>query len=124
MKNLKRDLQTVKKDITGLIKKVEKLITAVDKVGQPKTVKKAVAKKAVARKPIKASAKKKAAKKQGKPTAIDAVLSVISRSRKGVDVAGLRMKTGFKDRKIYDIVKVLKKKGKIKTAGIGIYIKM
>jgi len=41
MKNLKKDLQTVKKDITALIKKVEKLITAVDSAGKPKTVKKA-----------------------------------------------------------------------------------
>jgi hypothetical protein len=32
-------------------------------------------------------------------------------------------KTGFNKRKIYDNVKVLKKRGKIKSAGIGVYVK-
>jgi hypothetical protein len=32
-------------------------------------------------------------------------------------------KTGFNKRKIYDNVKVLKKRGKIKSVGTGVYLK-
>ena len=129
--DLKKDLQAVNRELKALSKKVDKLMTT-GKTVKPKAVKKTVAKKTVAKKAmkkapakkiVKSSVKKPAAKKVVKVTAIDTVLSIINRSKKGVDVAGLKKKTGYKDRKIYDIVKALKIKGKIKTAGIGIYVK-
>lgn len=129
--DLKKDLQAVNRELKALSKKVEKLLKTAG-TEKPKVVKKTVAKKTVAKKAlkktlakktIKPAAKKPATKKAAKVTAIDTVLSIINRSKKGVDVAGLKKKTGYKDRKIYDIVKALKIKGKIKTAGIGIYVK-
>ena len=132
MKNLKKDLQTVIRELKALTKKVDKLVTTTGKTVKPKAAKKTVAKKttvkkavkkAPAKKTVKPAAKKTVVKKQAKVTATDTVLSIINRSKKGVDVAGLKKKTGYKDRKIYDIVKTLKKKGKIKTTGKGVYVK-
>ena len=44
------------------------------------------------------------------------VLAVIKRSRKGVDVATLRKKTGFESRKISGIVQRFKKRAKSRIA--------
>ena len=78
-------------------------------------MKKAVAKKVAVKKP--------ASKKPVKLTAANTVLGVIKRSKKGVDVSTLMQKTGFNKRKIYDNVKILKTRGKIKSTGIGVYMK-
>ena len=133
MENLKKNLQTVNKDLKALSKKVDKMIVAVGKLEKPKAakkpktkvvkrkpVKKAVAKKIAVKKP---AAKKPAAKKPVKLIAADTVFGFIKRYRKGVDVSTLMEKTGFNKRKIYDNVKILKKRGKIKTVGKGVYVK-
>ena len=70
----------------------------------------------------KIAVKKPAAKKTTK-TAIDTVLAIIRRSEKGVDTATLKKKTGFKDQKVYNTVSKLKKQGKIKSVGRGVYVK-
>ena len=135
MENLKKNLQTVNKDLKVLSKKVDKMIVAVGRLDKPKAVKVKPVKKTVAKaKPVKKVAAKKAppkrivvkkpaAKKPVKLTAADTVFGFIKRYKKGVDVSTLMEKTGFNRRKIYDNVKVLKKQGKIKNAGIGIYVK-
>jgi predicted nucleic acid-binding Zn-ribbon protein len=135
MKNLKKNLQSVNKDLKALAKKVDRMTVTVGKLEKQKTLKTKPVKKTVAKaKPVKkvaakkapvkkAAVKKPAAKKPVKLTAADTVLGVIKRYRKGVDVSTLMEKTGFNKRKIYDNVKVLKKRGKIKSAGIGVYVK-
>ena len=76
------------------------------------------------RKAKKAPAKKAPAKKTAKTgTASDAVLAVINRSKKGVNSATLAEKTGFDNKKIANIVFKLRKQGKIKSVGRGIYTK-
>ena len=115
MKNLIKNLQAANKDLKALSKKVDKLIVEVGKLEKPKSVKKTVAK----AKPV----KKVVAKKTAKLTAADTLFGIIKRFKKGTDVATLMEKTGFNRRKIYDNVKILKKQGKIKTAGIGVYVK-
>jgi putative endonuclease len=134
-KNLKKNLQAVNREIKALSKKVDKMIVAVGKLEKSKAVKAKPVKKTVAKaKPMKKVATKKApvkkvavkkpaAKKPVKLTAADTVFGVIKRYRKGVDVSTLMEKTGFNKRKIYDNVKILKKQGKIKTAGKGVYVK-
>ena len=99
-------------------------------VKAPKPVKKTVAKakpvkKVAAKKtPVKkVAAKKPATKKPVKLTAIGTVLAIIERSKKGVDTASLKKKTGFKDNIIHNNVYKLKKQGKIKSAGKGVYVK-
>jgi len=63
------------------------------------------------------------AKKVAGKTASENVLTIIKRSKKGVDTATLKKKTGFKERKIWDAIKTLKKQGKIKSEVRGGYVK-
>jgi hypothetical protein len=120
---LKRDLQAVKKDILALQKKMEKLLKAYEKPGKPKAAKKPKRKviKAKAKRTVKAS-KTTAGKKAPTMTATEQVLKIIGRSRKGVDVPMLKVKTGFDDKKVRNIVFRASKEGKIKKVGRGIYV--
>jgi hypothetical protein len=115
MKNLIKNLQVANRDLTALSKKVDKLIVQVGKLEKPKSAKKTTAK----AKPV----KKVVAKQSAKLTAADTLFGIIKKFKKGTDVATLMKNTGFNRRKIYDNVKLLKKQGKIRTAGIGVYIK-
>ena len=96
MKKLKKNLQTVNREIKALAKKVDRMIVTVGKLEKPQAVKaKPVKKTATKAKPVKKVAAKKApvkkvvvkkpaAKKPVKLTAADTVLAIIKRSRKGV----------------------------------------
>jgi hypothetical protein len=87
---------------------------------QSKPAKKAAVKKAVPKsKPV----KKAAPKKVVKVTAAETVFAVIKKSKKGVDTATLMEKTGFNRVKIANNVKVLKKKGLVKSPEKGVYVK-
>ncbi len=72
--------------------------------------------------PQKAS-KRAVSKKATSPTAVDTVLGIINRSKKGVNTATLMEKTGYNQKKIANLVFKLKKQGKIKSAGMGVYLK-
>jgi len=136
---VKNDLQAISKELKALTAKVEKMIVAVGKINKPakkaikaKPVKKVVkakpAKRAVKPKSVKKAVKTKpvkktVAKKKTAVTATDTVLGIINRRKKGAGVAVIKSMTGFKDRKIYDIVKSLKKRGKVKSEKMGIYVK-
>jgi len=112
MKQLKKDLQAVSKSLKQLTLTTERIAKKLDKLEKPKPVKKP-----------KAKAKPKVTKKPVKVSAAATVLAVIKRSRKGVNVATLKNKTGFESRKISDIVQRFKREGKIKNSGKGIYVK-
>jgi len=115
MRELKRDLKSVLKSLKVLEEKTKQMAKKVDKLekaqapeeskGEPKATKKA------------------AAKKPTRVSASETVLAIIKRSRKGIDKATLRNKTGFEGRKIRDIIYRLKKQGKIKSEPKGIYVK-
>ena len=132
MKNLKKNLQAVNRELKALAKKVDRLAVAAGKLEKPKVAKKPKAK-AVKRKPArktvakKVAAKKRAVKKVVKKkttkTAIDTVLSIIKRSKKGVNTAALMKKTGFNEKQIHNNVYKLKKQGKVKSVGKGVYLK-
>ena len=127
MKNLKKNLQTVNRELKALAKKVDKIVVAVDKLEKSKVAKKPKAK-VVKRKPAKKTVAKKvavkklAARKTTK-TVIDTVLAIIGRSKKGVNTATLMKKTGFNERQIHNNVYKLKKQGKIKSDQKGVYLK-
>ncbi len=127
MKNLKKKLQTINRELKALAKKVDKIVVAVGKLEKPKVAKKPKAK-VVKRKPVrktvakKVAVKKPAAKKTTK-TAIDTVLTIIRRSKKGVNTATLMKKTGFSEKQIHNNVYKLKKQGKVKSVGRGVYLK-
>ena len=117
MKALKKDLQSIVKGLKALTQKIEKVTGKLDKIGRAKTARKPKPK------PRAKAAKKKVAKKPAKATAIDTVLTLINRSRKGIDTAALRKKTGFEGRKIRDVIYRLKKQGDIKSIRTGVYVK-
>ena len=120
---LKRDLQAVKKDILSLQKKMEKLLMAYESPAKPKAAKKPKKKPVKVRAKRVAKAKKTAPRKKASAmTATEQVLKIIKRSRKGVDVPGLKSKTGFDDKKVRNIVFRASKEGKIKKVGRGIYV--
>ena len=120
---LKRDLQTVKRDIKALEKKLEKLLKDYAKPQKPKAAKK------VKRRVVKAKTKRKVVarkpagrKRTPQMTATEQILRIVRRSRKGVDVPTLKTKTGFPDKKVRNIIFRASKEGKIKKVGRGIYI--
>ena len=113
MNQLKKDLKAVAKDLKRLTQKIDKMIKRLEKLEKAQAAKKPKAK----------AAKKAVAKKPAKLSASGTVLATIKRSRKGVDKATLIKKTGFEDRKIRDIAYRLRKQGKIKTVGKGLYVK-
>ena len=113
--NLKKDLQAINKGLTELGKKVEKMIVAFDKLEKPK---------AAPAKPVMKAAAKLAVKKTArKTTAADTILAIVKKSKKGVDTATLKKKTGFPGYKVHNTVSKLKKQGKIKSDQKGIYLK-
>ena len=137
MKQLKRDLQSLLNALKAINMKAKKIATAVNKLEKaqaskkPKTKasKKAVpAKKVAARKPVikkakKAAARKPVVKKAKEVSASETVYAIIKRTKKGIDTATLKKKTGFKDDNIRMIVYRLKKQGKIMSGGRGVYKK-
>jgi len=114
MEKLKKDMKAVAKDLKRLTQKTDKMIKRLEKLEK---------KAQVAKKPKAKAAKKAVAKKPAKLSASGTVLAIIKRSRKGIDKASLIKKTGFEDRKIRDITYRLRKQGKIKSVGKGLYVK-
>lgn len=120
---LKRDLQAVKTGLKALEKKMEKLLNAYEKPQTAKAAKK-TKRKSVKPKGRPAVAAKRAAarKKSPKMTATQQILSIVRRSRKGVDVPTLKTKTGFEDKKVRNIIFRASKEGKIKKVSRGKYV--
>jgi putative endonuclease len=123
MKNLKKNLQTVNKDLKALSKKVDRIVVAVGKLEKPKATKKPKAKPVEAKTVKKTPVKKAAVKKAAPVTAVDTVLAIINRSKKGVGTAILMGKTGYNQKKIANLVYKLTKQGKIKSVEKGVYLK-
>ena len=121
MKNLKKDVQVVTRELKALTRKTEALAKKVAKLEKGQAAAKAKPK---ARTAKKAPAKKKpvAKKKTAKLTATDQVVSIIKRSKKGVDAPTLMKKTGLADKTIRNILFRAGKQVKIKRAGRGVYV--
>lgn len=65
-----------------------------------------------------------AGKRSAKRTVTESILNIIGSSSQGVDTAEIKEKTGFDNRKIWGGINNLKRQGKVKSAGKGIYIKV
>ncbi|MBW2610942.1 MAG: hypothetical protein JRE14_00710 [Deltaproteobacteria bacterium] len=128
---MKKELQSVKKDLNALAKRVDKLVADLKKSEAAKPKTKAAPKKATPKKAVKKAVAKKAAPKKAAPrkpatkkvTAADTVLKVISGLKNGTDTAGLLKKTGFNQKKVANIIFKLKKQGKIISPNKGLYVK-
>ena len=110
-----KDLQAIGKELTKLVKQIEKLAAALGKAEQPKA--KSVVKMTKAK-----AVSKKVPAKGGKKTDTDKVLAIINRSKKGVDTATLMKKTGFDQKKVRNMLNRTYKQGKITRVGKGIYV--
>ena len=128
MGQLKKDIEFVIRNLKALTKKTEVMARKLERLekaaeknvkpkakpkakGKVKTVKRAVPKKAVG-------------KKTKKVTATDEVLAIINKSKKGVNTATLKQKTGFNEIKVRNIVFRLKNQKRITSKPKGIYVKM
>jgi hypothetical protein len=130
MKELDVVIKTVVEGLRSIAQGVEKIAEKLEESApktQPKAKRKAAAKPArktrtkATAKPKKAAAKKAPAKKA---TAVDTVLAIINRSKKGVDSATLAKKTGYDKKKIANLVFKLRKLGKIQSVSKGVYTKV
>jgi hypothetical protein len=98
-----------KQDIEKLMKRMERLEAALKAARVP------------GRKTTKAGAAKVKGRGRAKMTATERVISVMKRAPKGIDIAGMKKKTGFEDKTIRNIVFRLAKQGTIKRTGRGVY---
>lgn len=115
MSTLTKDLQSIVTAIKTLTKQTEKITTRIEKLDKSLS-----AKKVPKRVPAKATKKRVSPKKT---TASDTILSLILKSKKGIDTASLKKRTGFKDNNIRTVIYRLKKRGKIKSERKGFYVK-
>jgi hypothetical protein len=127
MKSLKKDLQSVTRELKALTKKTERLMKAVDKLEKAQAAAKKKAKPKAKGKPTKkVTAKKKTAKKapakKKAVTATDQVFKIVKKSKKGVAVPALMNKTGFDEKKVRNIISRAFKQRKIKRVGRGLYV--
>ena len=117
MKEMKRELQSILKNLNSLSQKADKLAEKVEKLEAGQAQKPSRAKRGP-------RAKQKAVSERArKVTAIDSVFNVIKRSRKGVSTTTLKDKTGFDEKKIWNIINRLKQQGRIKSERKGVYVK-
>lgn len=137
LSSMKSTLETLSRETEKIIGKLsqetEKIVEKMSRLEEkaPPAEKKAEEKKPVTKKVRDKAEKKPAEKKSDVPvpqddsddqTATDTVLQIIRQSKKGVDIAKLKEKTGFNDKKIRNIVHRASKQGKIRRSGRGIYV--
>lgn len=122
MKALKKDLQSVVKSLKLLTKQTEQIAKALGKIETPRPAKKRPIAKSGKKTVTKKASKKTSAKKATSKTATDTVLSIIKRSRKGLNTAALEQKTSFDAIKVRNIIFRLKRQGKIQSKSRGIYV--
>jgi Fic family protein len=112
MKQLKKDMHAVVRDLNRLTQKTEKIVKKLEKLEKIKPQKRPKAKK----KPV---VKKTKGKNPG-----NTVLAIFKRRKKGIDVATLKKMTGLKDNSLRSVIFRLREKGEIKSEGNGLYIKI
>ena len=111
MQDLKMSLKKVSSDLKKMAGQVERLAGKLEAQSKAESAKKTVAKKV---------SKKTATQ----PTAADSIFKIIARLKKGADMAAIKQKTGYDNRKIQNSVYKLKKQGKIKSEIKGVYVKV
>lgn len=117
MKELKKDLRSIVRSLKALARETERLEKKLTKLQKVQAAKRPKAK---ARARV---AKRRVVKKAKKVTASDTVLKMIQRRKRGITTAEIKARTGFKEKKIWDIVNRAKRQGKIKSPRKGVYVK-
>jgi len=108
-----------------LTERTEKLEKQLAKFEKAQATKKPKPKARVKAKQVrKAPARRPVSRKTAKITAVDSVLGIIRNSKGEVTAAQIIKKTGFSNKKIFDIISRAKKQGKVKTVARGVYAKV
>ena len=120
MVDAKKELVQISKSLAVLTRKTEKLAKQIQKMEKVKAPKK----KRRTAKPKKKAVSKRAPgrAKTKRVTAIDTVLSIIKRRKSGVTTTQIKQKTGFAEKKIWDIINRAKRQGVVKSASKGVYV--
>jgi uncharacterized Zn finger protein len=116
-----------KKSKTKTVKRKSAIKTPAKKKASQRLAESSASKKRVKPAAIKASAKtlvrNSAAKRKAAVTTDTAkILDIIKRSKKGLDVATLKQKTGFGEKKIRNVIYKAFRQGIIKRVGRGVYL--
>ena len=119
MEELKKELQAISKTLGQLTRKTEQMTKRLERLEKSSKAKKP---KSTRRGPGRPP-KKKVRRRSSGTTAIDAILQLINRSKKGVRIEALRKKTGIGENNLRVSLYRLKKRGVIKNADKGVYIK-
>lgn len=125
MKELDVFLKTVVEGMKVMAQGIETLAEKLETIAKSRMdeTPKRKAKAKPARKAPAKPKKKPVAKKEKPTTAAETVLSIINKSKKGVDTATLIKKTGYNQKKIANLVYKLRKQDKIKSEEKGVYLK-
>ena len=115
MNDLKMSLRKVARELTKAAKEVEKLAGKLE--AQPKNLT-APKKKSAGKNPLKQTVSAK------KPAAADTVYNVIAKLKNGANMAAIKQKTGYDNKKIHNLVYKLKKQDKIKSETKGVYVRV
>ena len=130
MKQLRKELKAISKALGQLTKKTEQMTKRLERLEKSAKAKKPKsARRGPGRPPKKTAARKSSRKKapvrrkSSGTTAIDALLKLINRRKKGIRIEELRRRTGMGENNLRVSLYRLKKRGVITSAGKGIYIK-
>ncbi|MDY6952163.1 MAG: PilZ domain-containing protein [Thermodesulfobacteriota bacterium] len=122
MKELKKGLQGLSRELTALRKKTDKIAAGIEKLER------AAAPWQKGTKVARVSSKREAharghagGRKTAVPTATAQVIHVINRAKKGVDVPTLTRKTGFEAQKVRNILARAFKEGRVTRIARGVY---
>jgi predicted Rossmann fold nucleotide-binding protein DprA/Smf involved in DNA uptake len=103
---IEKKLERISKDFEKLSKRLQKLTAAMDwEKGEAR----------------RASIRKSAVPKRDRKSGTQRVLTIIDRSRNGIDAKSIIKKTGFEDKKIRNILFKASQQGKIERVERGVY---
>ena len=114
MKQLKKDLYAVVRDLNILAQKTQKIAKKLEKLEKTQTQKA----------PKSKASKKQVVKKPKGKNPGDTVLTIFKRRKKGIDVETLKKMTGLKDSSLRGVIFRLRQKSIIKSEGNGLYVKI
>jgi predicted transcriptional regulator len=119
MEPVKTVLKPIKKGLEVLTQRINDMQRLLDNLEKALSTEKT---KVRTKARTKSTRKSAARKRPSKGSATDAVLSTIKGSIRGVTSAQIKEETGFGDTKIRNIIFRLRKQGKIKNRGRGVYV--
>lgn len=122
MKKVQNTLLSISDALQKLSKQFKAASKELDKIQKAKP---AAAKKTTKSKAKTAAKKSTASKAKAAqaPSVIDAVFDAIKKTRKGITISEIKGKTNLESRQISNAVYKLSKRGQIKTAKRGVYVK-